>query len=476
MKIVLYEVGLSNEDFKDVRQEILNKEEELKNELQKHRDESKKYENYLKNQVAIINGLETDIIQLVENKIKEKEAELLNDPKNQDLIDAYVKGKELLNILSTLSKKEINYTWQTSSFKNANFGIVSFLASNNPKTSLSVGVRNTIYFQPNKFPSIIQNIESVAENKLNNFGISLLKAIIINFNEVSFIAGTNRKPKFDVKIRDVQFAGAFSFVQALESLFKDLLGDNFSLDISPQNIAIEYLLPIKYLGTPSFGFKDILFRIVYTLYFNKRPMELGVGIGTPENRTKLAVGIYTGLFYFLVIGNPKDGITTIIVSIEFGGYFGLSLGPLRGEVKLVVGLYYRKDLSGVVMEGYFLCEGRVKLWCFMVSARFYMGVRSQGSYVEGRCTVSYKIKISSLIKRKFSTTYYKKMAGATPANNQSASAAKSILKYSEINGLTNKISDEQRLNIKRKIDNPVKRIVTPLNESEWQIFINSYID
>jgi len=158
-------------------------------------------------------------------------------------------------------------------------------------------------------------------------------------------------------------------------------------------------------------------------------MELGVGIGTPENRTKLSVGIYTGLFYFIVIGNPKEGITTIEVSIEFGGYFGLNLGPLRGEVKLVVGLYYKKDRTGVVIEGYFLCEGRVKLWFIMITARFYMGVRSQGAYVEGRCTVSYEIRLGRFFKRSFSATYYKKLAGATPGNNQSGSLLLAVQKH-----------------------------------------------
>jgi len=417
---------------------------------------SKQYESKLKEQLSQeANG----VIDLLKKKIEAIENQIISEPDREDLRNLLIQSKQLYNTLTSLSKKEINYTWQTSSFKNADFGIVSFLASNNPKTSLSVNVRNTIYFQPNKFPAVIQKIDSIAENRLNNFGISLLKAIIINFNEVSFVAGTNQSPKFEVKIRDVQFAGAFSFVQALESIFKKLLGDNFSVKISPQQVDIEYLLPIAYIGAPSFGFKDILFRIIYTLYFNKKPMELGVGIGSPENRTKLSVGIYTGLFYFIVIGNPKQGITTIEVSIEFGGYFGLSLGPLRGEVKLVVGLYYRKDQSGVTIEGYFLCEGRVKLWFIMITARFYMGVRSKGGYVEGRCTVSYEIRLGRFFKRSFTANYYKKVAGASPGNNVSGNNQKYLDKY----------------NLKT-LTNPLERMVSPLTRYEWSIFINSYID
>lgn len=456
-------------DINQVRSDIERiVKKDLKDLEQKLRDTVKDYELLLRKQVEqAANG----IVGKLTNEIQQIKQQILENPDNQELADNFIKLNELYNLLTAVSKKEVNYDWQTSSFKNADFGIVSFIASSNPKTTLKVSVRSAINFEPLKFPAIVSSIESSAENRLNNFGISLLKAIIINFNEVSFIAGTNQKSKFEVKIRDVQFAGAFSFVQALESIFSKLLGDNFSVKIQPLSIEIQYLLPIAYLGAPSFGFKDILFKILYTLHFDKRPMELGVGIGTPENRTKLSVGVYTGLFYFIVIGNPKDGITVIEVSIEFGGYFGLNLGPLRGEVKLVVGLYYRKDPTGVIIEGYFLCEGRVKLWFVMVTARFYMGVRSRGSYVEGRCTVSYEIRISRFFKRSFDATYYKKLAGASPGNNQSGASQRLLAKYMAINaGALDKSVNAD------SFENSEERKTRPLTQKEWEKFINSYID
>ncbi|TCC92192.1 hypothetical protein EZ428_10715 [Pedobacter frigiditerrae] len=456
-------------EIQEIRREI---EEIARQKLQKLeddlREEFKKYELLLREQVK---QATSGIVGKVNAEIEKVKQQVLANPENQELIANFNKLNELFNLLTSVTKKEINYDWQTSSFKNAEFGIVSFIASTSPKTSLTVKVRNTIHFEPLKFPAIVSKVDSLAENRLNNFGISLLKAIIINFNEVSFVAGTNQKSKFEVKIRDVQFAGAFSFVQALESIFSKLLGDNFSVKIQPLSVEIQYLLPIPYLGAPSFGFKDILFKILYTLHFNQKPMELGVGIGTPENRTKLSVGIYTGLFYFIVIGNPKQGITTIEVSIEFGGYFGLNLGPLRGEVKLVVGLYYRKDLTGVIIEGYFLCEGRVKLWFVMVTARFYMGVRSQGGYVEGRCTVSYEIRISRFFKRSFSATYYKKVAGASPGNNQSGNTQRIANKYKALNGF----SSDKAIDF-APMQNAEERKTRPLTQTEWEKFINSYID
>lgn len=199
-------------------------------------------------------------------------------------------------------------------------------------------------------------------------------------------------------------------------------------------------------------------------------MELGVGIGTLANKTRLSVGIYTGFFYFNILGNPKQGITTIEVSLEFGGFFGLSLGPLRGEVKLVVGLYYRKDPQGVLIEGYFLCQGQVKLWCFSITARFYMGVISRGGYVEGRCTVTYEIKLG-FFKRSFSATFYKKLAGSSAGPGMGPSVARLGDRGGpELASLSGPLALPPNDAVGTD-----KRIVRPLDRNEWKAFLESYV-
>lgn len=456
------------------RVDVANKTSELNAKISEVQNLARDYEDLAKTQVE---DLANGVVGRIRAKLDELRARLETDPTNQAIIKKVEDGRQLYNLLTSLTRKEINYDWHTTSLRSADFGIVSFIASDSPKTSLDVTVRNTIHFQPGQFPPAISRIESIAENRLQNFGIGLLKALIVNFNEVSFVAGTDRSPKFDCKIRDVQFAGAFAFVQALQECFKDLLGDNFSLDIGPSGVEIGYSIPIPFLGAPSFGFRDILFRIAYNLYFDGRPMELGVGIGTRENKTKLSVGIYTGLFYFFVQGNPKDGLTTIEVNLEFGGYFGLSLGPLRGEVKLVVGLYYRKDPLGVTIEGYFLCEGQCKLWFVMIAARFYMGVLSRGNYVEGRCTVSYEVKLGAFFKLSFTATFYKKLAGASSGPGLSSGARKKssapLLSSSPKRSLPSATIVSPEIPTEQ---NPVKRSTRSMTLNEWDTFLNSYFD
>jgi hypothetical protein len=294
-----------------------------------------------------------------------------------------------------------------------------------------------------------------------------MKAMTISFDEVSFTAGTNRDSKFDVKIRDVEFTGAFSFVQALQSWLKSLMGDAFRLKLLPTSVNIGYTLPIPDIKTPGFNFFNLTLNFDFWLHFNKKPMQLGFSLARQDNKFGVSVGIYAGFGFFSLIAEPRNGITEIEVGLEFGGYYGLTIGPLRGEVKLVVGLYYKKTRSEVIIEGYFLCEGRVQLWFIMINARFYMGVRSQGNYVEGRCTVSYEIRLGCFFKLSFQASYYKKIAGASPGNNGGGSSmARSLNAFDSVNVNDNAEQEE--------IINPVKRNVKRLTRRDWEEFINSY--
>jgi hypothetical protein len=439
------------------------------------------YENLLKQYVSQqANSLVNQV--LVEIRRIEQQLVAAVDPVEIERLSEYVaQARNLYSLLTSISRQEVNYKWQTSSFKDADFGIVSFVASSDPKTTLTVNVKSVIHFQADQFPPAVSKVEVLAENRLRNFGISLMKSMLISFNEVSFIAGTDQKPKFDVKIRGVEFSGAFAFVQAFESWLQSLMGDAFRLRLLFDSVNIGYTLPIPDIKTPSFSFFNLTLNFDFWLYFDKRPMELGFSLARQDSKFGIAVGIYAGFGFFGIRAEPKNGLTVIEIGLEFGGYFGLSLGPLRGDVKLVVGLYYKKDKTTVVIEGYFLCEGRVKLWFITITARFYMGVRSQGGYVEGRCTVTYEVSLGAFFKRSFSATFYKKLAGASPGNTESGSRLASTKALNAANAslpaksaMKSKIIAMKQNQLWEQVENPLKRVTEPLSQEEWEIFINSY--
>jgi hypothetical protein len=150
------------------------------------------------------------------------------------------------------------------------------------------------------------------------------------------------------------------------------------------------------------------------IHFDRTPLRLRFQLAEPDMKATIAAGIYGGCFYCALELEPKRGLISIDMALEMGAYIGIAFGPFRGHVKFMVGLHYKKDDNGVLLEGYLIAEGVLSVWIISVSARLYMGVRSQNSYVEGFCVASYSVRVG-WFKKTFTATYTKRVAGA--ANN-----------------------------------------------------------
>lgn len=336
----------------------------------------------------------------------------------QDKIDFVNEAKNLYNLFINLKQQDLTYTWSTDDFRDVNFGIVAFKTLSSPKTQLQVNVRVTTIFTSNKLPPTIEKIETYSENRITNFGISVFSIFTVIFSEASFIAGSDHSTHFNIKIREVQFDGALSFVQKLQEFLKTL-DTGLVLDLEPDHVALGYCLPIPDIQAPGFAFFNLTLTFDFRLYFDKRPMQLGFSFATAEKKFGIAVYIYAGFGFFTIVAEPKRGIVSIDAALEAGVWAGFSLGPIHGEVKLAFGFRYTKGDFGVRLEGYFVVEGRLSIWIIEVSARIYLGIISQNSYVEGSCIVTYSVKLG-FFKKSFSGTFHKKIAGAETTPQQSA--------------------------------------------------------
>lgn len=313
-------------------------------------------------------------------------------------------------ILTTPKKEEFKYQWETSNFKTASMGIIKFNPESNPATKLKADVRTTIHIDPLKFPNVVDRIDTYAENSLTNFSLTFLSALTVSFGHVKFITGSTVKTKMNVSIRDVKFDGALSFVQKLEELMGGL-GDGFSIAIRPSNVGIGYTSPVFSISTPGFLFSNISISVMLQIFFDRKPMELTFMLAKPEAKATIAAGIYGGGFYCALTAQPKRGLKSIEMALEMGAILGIRLGPIKGEVRFMIGLFYKKDDTGVILEGYFVAEGILSVWIIRVSARLYMYVRSQNSSVTGGCKATYSARLA-LVKRSYTGSYSKKLAGA----------------------------------------------------------------
>lgn len=420
-KLQQMEQGLTNR----IDQVILNAKKELsfysaRKKAELIEDISRELDKQIGNYKLFIENYQKALLaqgkDMMENIRKAFEEKIHAEVDLNKINSARIEFERVLNFLSTPKRQEFKYQWETGKFKTASLGIIKFNPQSNPSTRLKVDVRTNILIDPLKFPSVIDKVETYAENSLTNFSLTFLSALTIDFSHVQFSTGTGVSTKMNVGIRDVKFDGALSFIQKLEELMGGL-GQGFGISIKPTSVAISYTSPVINIATPGFSFTNITFGVMLQLYFDRKPMELTFMLSRPEAKATIAAGIYGGGFFCALVAEPKRGLKSIEMALEMGAILAISIGPIKGEVRFMVGLYYKKDDQGVVMEGYFIAEGILSVWIISVSARLYMYVRSQNSQVTGGCTASYSAKLG-FIKKTFRGSYKKTLAGAESSRSQ----------------------------------------------------------
>ncbi|OGX85082.1 hypothetical protein BEN47_15300 [Hymenobacter lapidarius] len=355
----------------------------------------------------------------VEAEFRKQVARLPGAGQIQEAVAAY---EEVRRFLQTPVRQELKYDWQTKGFTDVNLGFIRFIPQREPATALRLHSSTTVQLDASHLPAVQTSIQFNTDTQVTDFAIGFLGVLNVDFERVSFKAGSGRSPDLDVRIRGVRFEGPLAFIQALQDLLAGLIDAFLSL-IQEQKVTIAYQSPTFGVSAPGFMFTDISFGITLDLYFNRKPLLLNFRLALPERKATVAAGILGGKFYCSLSVSPTQGIVGIEMALEMGAILGFSLGPARGEVRFMAGLYYRKLNREVTMEGYFIAEGTLKVWIVSVSARLYMGVRSQGSYVEGKCLVSYSFRVG-IVKKGFSKVYKKQLAGASSRPRDSGNPSK----------------------------------------------------
>jgi hypothetical protein len=389
-----------------------------KDNLERVRKEyEEQYDNYLRLVRVQAEKLGTEVTKKIEQQIEAWERELAGEVDLATINELQTRINEARNIyrlLTSIKQQDLSYKWSTTNFHDVNLGILTFKKFTAPDTRLAVDVKITTNFTPGKFPPAIESITTTSSNRLTNFGVGFFNVLTIGFSEVSFRAGSGESPRFSCKIKDVKFDGSLSFVQQFE---KWMAGKGLILRIEADRLILGYSLALPSIQTPGFSFFNLSLNFDIRLYFDNRPMRFGFSFARPDLKFGIAAGIYAGFGFFGLVGEPKRGIVEMDAALEAGAWKGISIGPISGEVKLAFGFRYTRSDARVRLEGYIVAEGRLSVWIIEVSARIYLGVVSENSYVEGRCTVTYSAKLG-FIKKSFSGTFHQKIAGAKSNNNE----------------------------------------------------------
>ena len=469
-KIEIAEFKSINEEYEKLIQRLIKGEEPLIKAIEKYAE--KQIEELLKNNDFYIKyneslkktkkELESTLenqkifLQSYEEKLKEK-AKTVEEglegaykkflKTNEGDVKKIKEAQRIYKLLKSLRKKDLTYKWNTNKFSDTNFGFINFQKMSNPDTRLSIDVKSTTHFKPNKFPPQIDRVEGNAVNKFENFRLDIFDSILVDFSEVSFESKVGGKSKFDVQIQDVKFQGVLSFIEVFEQHMKTL-GQGFILEKHKDHLSLVYSMPLPPIESPSFSFTNATINMELKVYYDNIPLQFGFALGRKNSKFQLSVGAYAGFGYFGIVVNPKDGIVELDTALEAGAYSQIRLGPIRGEVKLVFGFYFKKGNGVTILEGYFIAEGRLSVWIIRAHARIKLAIRSVNGSIVGYGTVTLSIKLAFKTK-KFRGSY------------------KKVMRKSSTNGVSgNKILNKE--------STKEKAVFERTNDENWEKFIELF--
>lgn len=441
------------EDYEYYKGELLSAEEKLSEYRESYEAKLKEVERQTKA------GFEEKLAEFIEN--------------NRESIDKIREAERIYKLLRFIKQKDVTYKWNIDNFSDKRLGFISFHKQADPKTQLVVDAKSTVYFKPNVFPPVVDRVENYAINKFQYFKIGIFNSLFVDFNEVSFSSGTNQSSKFDVKIKDVKFEGVLSFVQAFEQYFKTM-DTGFIKSIEKDRVKLGYSLPIPAIKTPSFNFFNLSLNFTIQIFFDNRPIEFEFSLARKDSMFGLSVGIYAGFGYFSIKANPQDGIVELETALEGGAWAGINIGPIRGEVKLAFGFYFRKTANSTMLTGYFIAQGRLSVWIIRANATIYLGIYSENGNIVGVGYAKLSIKVG-FAKKSFSGSYKKVMKRS---KNDKAETYKKI-REDLINAdiiPENKLLRESDFmsQIQEMVDNETMKNCDPIKKDSWDLFINVF--
>ncbi len=274
--------------------------------------------------------------------------------------------------------------------------------------------------------------------RLSNFSLQLLFAgngVLIRFRSFMFVIDAAGTTTFRPDIDSVELKGAImAFIQALQELLKDILGDiGISINLLPSGVEIQ--LPSFNFPSLSFGaflLQNLNIASSVEVSFRSQPTSYKFNFSTPDNPFTVAVGIYGGAGSFALIVDTRE-IRSFSASFGFGAFARLDLGIASGSAALLGGLSYwlqEVDVSGVPTTNieylfYIRAYGSVTAFGFItVGVDFYLALKiatGTPSYSEGLVEVSYSVKIG-FFKKSFKLTFRRRFNGSGAGSAMIASS------------------------------------------------------
>jgi hypothetical protein len=242
---------------------------------------------------------------------------------------------------------------------------------------------------------------------LNNFQVSVLASVFINFSSFSFRKKTNEK--VDVKVSldpamPLKFGGDLTFIEEIRNAIPPgLFSDGPSLDLisNPLGIRAGFAFALPPLTVGVFTLKDVKLGAALTLPFLDGKPVFDFNISERPHPFLLAVAIFGGGGFFH-LQLDTAGMKALEVSLEFGATAALDIGVASGEVHIMAGIYFslqRKEGTtdlAAILSGYLRLGGSLNvLGLISISVEFNLSFTydSGRDKAYGRATLTVSVHV-----------------------------------------------------------------------------------
>jgi hypothetical protein len=242
---------------------------------------------------------------------------------------------------------------------------------------------------------------SLAGNaRFSNFGIKIVDALVVNFNYMNFISGSNQKTDVKVdlnKSKPIEFVGALSFVNNLQSLIPStgFSEDGPFVELSFTGVKAGFNLSVPDVEVGVFMISNITLGAYVNLPFNGDELTMGFNFCKRENPFMLTVSCFGGGGYFMMVTTLK-GLKSVEAAFEFGAAISLNLGVASGGVSVMGGFYFKFELVSpgheeLTLTGYIRINGNLSvLGIITISLEFYLALTAV--FVEKSLGTGEKVK------------------------------------------------------------------------------------
>ncbi|WP_166351884.1 hypothetical protein [Phytoactinopolyspora limicola] len=250
--------------------------------------------------------------------------------------------------------------------------------------------------------------------------LAFLNVITVEIGRLEFHTATGRPPSLTATGVTVGFQGDLRALAALAKLIGDF-PDGSPVDADANGVSLRYSLPLPPVGFGVFSITNLALGAQVSVPFTDEPASVRFNFAERHAPFTVGVAIFGGGGFVAITATTKE-LTRIEASLEFGGFFSISLVAARGQVHAMGGVSLVRG-DTVTIEGYLRCGGLIEVLggIIGVSVEFLIALGythdESGGRIYGRATVTVGVSIA-FVSKSVSFGVEKSFSTRSTARNQ----------------------------------------------------------